>query len=810
MAKDQYNPHETEAKWQEYWKKNNVFSFDQNADKEVYSIDTPPPYASAAHLHVGHGMHYSQFEFIARFQRMLGKNVFFPMGYDDNGLPTERYVEKVHHVDKSKVSRKEFIALCLEETKKAGKNYYDLFTQLGFSIDWSLLYQTIGPRARRVAQLSFLDLHKKRYLERTDRPTMWCTFCQTTIAQADLDDLERSGTLYHVKANVKGTEEFVTFATTRPELMMACIAITVHPSDKRYEHLVGKTAVIPGSHAEVPILADEMTKMDFGSGVVYWCPFGDMNDIEFVAKHPELEVKIILNPDGTLNEFAGKYEGMTALEARKAVLSEWRAENVIEREESINQVVNVHERCKTPVEFLRQKQWQIKVLDQKDRLIAQGRKVNWYPDHMRVRYEHWVQNLKWNWGISRQRYFGVPFPVWYCDECSKVLLPDESQLPVDPREEQYPKGSCTCGSTKISPEMDVMDTWMTSSLTPEINADWGGKERKNFLPMSLRPQAHDIIRTWAFYTIVKSYFHHKRVPWNDIMISGHGLDEKGKKISKSAGNFIVAQDVIKKYSADAFRFWAAETKLGEDLRYQEKDVATGQKLLVKLYNAARFVFMQLSDFDRASKPELTTIDRWLMTKLHKLIVSSTKQWKEYDYSRPKAHTEQFFWHQFCDLYLEIVKDRFYDEKRADQKPAAQYGLYHALFSVLQLFAPIMPHITEELYHKYYWSDKKIKSVHVTSWPAADDFLVDEQAEKIGDFAVQVIEAARKYKSEKKVSLKTPVTARIVGPLQEDEWLLIVDDVKGTIKAQDIQYTFTEEIKSGPVEESFVFEIIQTS
>src|SRR3989344_5964165 len=595
-----YNPQEAEVKWQNYWKENKIFNFDEKSTLPVYSIDPPPPYASADHLHVGHGMHYSQFEFVARFQRMRGKNVFFPMGYDDNGLPTERYVEKKYKIDKSKTTRKDFIKLCLEETKKTGQTYYDLFTRLGFSIDWSLLYQTIGDKARRVAQQSFLDLYKKGRLEHIDQPTAWCTQCQTTIAQADFDNVDMTSHFNDIIFKSGGKDLII--ATTRPELLPACVALFHHPEDKRYQQLKGKFAQVPLFNYEVPILADESVNPEKGTGLMMVCTFGDKEDIEKWHKY-HLPLRVALTEEGKMNQLAQKYQGLKIKVARTEILEALKKENLLIRQQPITHAVNVHERCGTELEFLKKQQWQIKVLDKKEELLEIAQKINWYPEHMKVRYEHWVKNLQWNWGISRQRYYGVPFPVWYCKRCQEVLLPLEQDLPVDPREEKC-KSKCSCSSPIIEPEMDVMDTWMTSSVSPEINADWKGKEeRKHFLPMSLRPQAHDIIRTWAFYTIVKSYYHHDNIPWKDIMISGHGQDPSGQKMSKSKGNFVIAQESIAKYSADAFRFWAASVKLGDDLPYQEKDLLTGQKFITKLWNASKFSLMHLEDYQPGKAAE---------------------------------------------------------------------------------------------------------------------------------------------------------------------------------------------------------------
>jgi len=414
-----YDPKEAEPRWQKFWEKNKVYAFDTKSRKKIYSIDTPPPYASAEHLHVGHAMHYSQFEFVARYKRMRVFNVFFPMGFDDNGLPTERYVEKKCKVNKNKVSRTEFIKLCMKESEKAGKTYHDLFTSLGFSLDWSLLYHTIGDKARRVAQKSFIDLYGKGRLERINSPTLWCTKCQTTISQADLENVELKSEFSDIVFKC-GNKKLI-ISTTRPELLPACVALFYHPEDKRYKSLKGKFAKIPLFDYEVPILTDESVDQEKGTGLMMVCTFGDREDVEKWQKY-KLELKDVIKEDGTLNERARKYRNLKIKEARKQIIEDLKKEGYIVKQKEITHPVNVHERCGTEIEFLEKPQWQIKVLDKKKELLKIAQKINWYPKHMRVRYEHWVKNLQWNWGISRQRYYGVPFPVWYCGHGGKVLL----------------------------------------------------------------------------------------------------------------------------------------------------------------------------------------------------------------------------------------------------------------------------------------------------------------------------------------------------------------------------------------------------
>jgi valyl-tRNA synthetase len=812
-SSDNYDPKTEEPKWQKFWQDTKIYKYTPDPKKDTYSIDTPPPYASADHLHVGHGMHYSQFEFVARFQRMQGKNVFFPMGYDDNGLPTERYVEKKYKINKNKTTRAEFIKLCLEATGATGKTYRDLFTNLGFSVDWDLIYHTIDDNARRVAQKSFIDLYKKGRLERTDTPSTWCTTCQTTIAQADFDNVDINSHFNDIIFKCKGTD--LVIATTRPELLCACVALFFNPDDKRYQKLLGKFAQVPLFDYEVPIMADQSVDKEKGTGLMMVCTFGDKEDIEKWHKY-KLPLRVAVSEYGTLNALGGKYADLKLKEARRMIIEDLKEKSLLVGQKEITHAVNVHERCGTEVEFLKKPQWQIKVLDKKEELIEIAQKTKWYPEFMKVRYEHWVKNLQWNWGISRQRYFGVPFPVWFCKDCNAVLLPSDSKLPVDPREQAYTEGKCTgCGSKNIIPEMDVMDTWMTSSCTPEINARWGSKEeRPGFLPMSLRPQAHDIIRTWAFYTIVKSYYHHNDIPWKNVMISGHGQDPHGQKMSKSKGNFIVAQEVIAKYSADAFRFWAASVKLGDDLPYQEKDVKTGQKTVTKLWNAARFTAPQLQDYDptKIKDAKYTTIDKWALSQMHSTIKSCTESFTEYEYAKSKTETEKFFWSTLCDNYLEIVKDRLYnqDEYTPDEINAAKATLYQMLLTSIKLYAPIMPHITEAVYQAHFAKHEGAISVHKSRWPAYDSRMIDEKAEEAGKLALEVIGAVRKYKSSKSLSLKADIAKITISCTREQKEALekTVRDIKATTRAKELLFAKEVKTETAVTDSAMKIEIIQ--
>jgi valyl-tRNA synthetase len=756
---EKYDPKEREPYWQKYWEENSIYSFDPESNNAIFSIDTPPPTVSGK-MHMGHASMYSQMDFIARYKRMRGFNLFYPFGTDDNGLATDRLIEKLNNVRSRDMEREDYIKLCLDTLNKIRPGFVNDWKQLAISCDYNIFYSTIDDHSRKISQWSFIELHKNNRIERKFGPVMVCPKCATAIAQVELEDLERDAKLNYIKAEVDN--ESITFATTRPELMMACIAITVHPDDERYKHLIGKHATIPVSQVKVPILADDMTKMEFGTGAVYWCPYGDINDIEFVAKHPELEVKHIMNKYGKLNEYSGKYKGLNSEKARQAVLKDWEDAGALVKQETIKQVVNTHERCNSVIEFVALSQWYIKVLDMKEDLVRYGKQMTWHPKFMVTRYDNWAKGLKWDWCISRQRYFGIPIPVWYCKKCGEAKIAEESQLPVDPLSDK-PIGLCTCGGSAFEPEKDTFDTWATSSLTPKLAIDLF-KDRpihEKLFPMNLRPQAHDIITFWLFNTVIKSQLHTNKNPWHEIMVSGFVLDPHGRKMSKSKGNTVEPQTMMDKYSADALRFWSASTSLGEDIPFQEKELVAGKKFTNKLWNASKFCFLHLADYKNETPKQLEAFDCWLLNKLNKIIQIATDNFDKYEYSKTKLEVDKFFWHVFCDYYLEIIKDRLYNPDRAEAKISAQYTLHHSLLAILKLMAPITPHITDEVYHQYYAEKDNQKSVHITSWPEPHQELIDPDTERIGDIGIEIITVIRKYKSTNNLSLKEDINELIL-------------------------------------------------
>ena len=587
---------QVEEKLKKFWEDNHIYKFDfTRVNKNVYAIDTPPPYLSGK-MHIGHTFSYSQQDFIARFRRMNG-TVFYPFGTDDNGLPTERYVEKENKLKSKSMSRAEFIELCLKTLKEMTPRFIQDYKDLGISCDYDIYYSTINKETQKVSQKHFIDLLNKKRIYKKEFPTLWCPDCQTTIAQAELEDKEENSLFLTLKFKIDNNDLLI--ATTRPELLGACVAVFVNPKDKRYKDLVGKNVKVPLFNFEVPIIADESADMEKGTGVLMVCSYGDKYDVEAINRH-KLEPRLILGKDGKINQ--GEYKELDVQEARKKSLEDLKKKNLIKEQKEISHIVNVHDKCGCAIEFITTEQWFIKILDIKKKLIEQGKKINWYPEFMFKRYENWVNGLEWDWSISRERHFGIPIPVWECKKCKEIILPKEKELPVDPLQI---KNTCPkCGEVAKGEEK-VLDTWATSSLTPQIASNLINK--KVNIPFSLRPQAHDIIRTWAFYTITRAYLHEDKLPWKDIMVSGY-VTLGGEKMSKSKGNVIDPRKTLKECGADALRFAAASSKLGNDLDYQEKDLVTGKKFITKLWNASRFVFMNLEDYNGEEPGKLKEID----------------------------------------------------------------------------------------------------------------------------------------------------------------------------------------------------------
>jgi len=797
-----YDPKEVEPRIERFWQESGAYHFDLSQPGEIYSIDTPPPTVSGL-LHLGHVYSYSHTDFIARFRRMQGYCVFYPMGFDDNGLPTERFVEKRLGRKAKEVGKQEFIKECLKISEEVENNYRLLWQRLGLSIDWRFSYRTNDQYSRRIAQVSFIDLYKKNLATHKEAPAIWCPECQASIAQADLDDLERESEFLTLAFHLVDGGIF-PIATTRPELLAACVAVFIHPGDERFKHLIGKRVITPIFGQEVSILADPLADPAKGTGAVMCCTFGDATDVAWWYKHQLKNIQAI-GRDGRMLEAAKNYVGLTIHEARRKIKADLIDQGYLLEIQPTQQSVRVHERCDTPVEYIVVKQWFISVLDQKELLIKAGEKVNWYPESMLKRYIGWVENLNWDWCLSRQRYFGVPFPVWYCIGCNEVILADPNNLPVDPQVD-VPNQACPkCQGTQFVPEEDVMDTWATSSMSPQIVGRWVDEDQslyQSVFPFSLRPQAHEIIRTWAFYTITKSIYHFDVLPWKDAAISGWAIAGAGMgKISKSRGGGPMApMEMIERYSADAVRYWAASTGPGKDAVISEEKVELGVKLTTKLWNVARFAERFIAGYELSDKvPPLSPADRWILARLQRLLKRMTSLLRSYDYAVAKSELEGFFWTELADNYLEMCKQRLYDEANPGREGAI-YAVYRILTTLLQLFAPFFPYVTEEIYQNLLQDESgkgqySAPSIHLTHWPEAEAALEDLAAEAVGERLIEIATAVRRFKSEHNLPLGSElsrVKLAIVDPSQVELIRDAAEDLMSITRARSIEVVLAEE------------------
>ena len=750
MLDKKYNAKEKEEKWMNYWKENKIYEFKLD-DREIYSIDTPPPTVNGK-IHMGHIFSYSQTEMIARYKRLRGYNVFYPFGFDDNGLPSERLVEKEQGKKAHEIGREEFSKLCYETTDKYENEFRKLFYKLGLSADLENSYKTVSPSTIKISQRSFIELVNQNNCYRKNSPALWCNECLTSIAQAELETKTIKTTFNYVNFKTKEDNEEFTIATTRPELLPAIVSVFVNPNDEEHKHLIGKTACIPVINVEVPIMADEKVAIDKGTGIVMCCTFGDQTDIEWWKKY-NLPLKYVFNDHGRIKEEIHNYGGLKIKEARKQIIEDLNNGGYIVKIEELEHEVQTHERCGREVEYTVMPQWFIKIVEHKQDFLDYGNRLNWYPKHMKSRYDNWVENLSWDWCISRQRYFGVPFPVWYCKNCGKEMLAKLEDLPVNPLTDK-PKDKCSCGCNEFIPEIDVMDTWATSSLTPMINMKYGEDKNlvKELQPMGLRSNAHDNIRVWDFYTIVKSFYHFNNIPWNNIMISGFVMAGKSEKMSKSKSNG--SSDpitLIDNYSADVVRYYGGTGKLGLDTIYDQNMFDRGRKLINKIWNVSKFIEMHLADYEDKEFNDYEYIDKWILGKFQEMEEGFIKYLDEYEVGLALNHLEKFFWN-FCDNYIEIVKHRLYRPEEFGETPrySGQKTVYTILYKLLQDFSIYFPFITEEIYQELY----KGKSIHLTE---IKPFQFNFDKEIInGELIIEIISSARGEKTNNNVSLKTPI------------------------------------------------------
>jgi len=781
-----------ERKWQKLWEDWGIYRFDWNDHaRPTFSIDTPPPYPSGE-FHMGNVLNWTYFDIVARYKRMRGYNVFFPQGWDCHGLGIEVQVEKEYNIRKRDLPPDKFRSLCMKLVEKYIAMMKEGIIRLGCSVDWTTEYRTMDPDYWRRTQLSFLILYHKGFMYRGTHPVNWCPRCETAIADAEVDYEERLGKLHYIRFPLE-EGEYLPIATTRPEFIPACVAVALNPTDERYNRYIGKRIIVPVVNRVVPIIPDENVDPSFGTGVVMICTYGDKEDVRIVKRH-NLPVITILTDNGRINENGGKYQGLTVEEAKKAIVQDLKAAGMLEKVEEITQEVGLCERCKTPIEILERKQWFMKTRILTDDVVKAAEEIIWFPEHMKTRLIDWAKSLDWDWVISRQRVFATPIPVWYCKSCGETIVAHEDWIPVDPKLENPRIESCPkCGGREFIPETDVFDTWMDSSITCAVHAGWPDRpDWRRLFPADVHPSGVDIIRTWAYYLVVRHLALFGEKPFKSCLINGMVLGSDGRKMSKSLKNYVATSAVLDKYGADAARQWAAGGgATGSDIPFRWPDVEYGRRFLTKLWNSARFVSTQLQDYKPGENGELQLLDKWILSKAEKMTKRVTDALENCQFNIALDEIRNFTWHVFCDQYLEAVKDRLYRPEvyGESKRKAAQFTLYNVLYRIIQLLAPITPHITEEIYQALYAEHMNFKSIHLTPWPRLDESRVDEISERDGDLLVALISEIRRDKAEKRKPLNAQIKkVKIYAGTRELAEIIAgnKDDLVGTCKISELE------------------------
>jgi valyl-tRNA synthetase len=857
-----------EKRWAEQWEQWGIHHWDSTKSRgETFVVDTPPPTVSGS-LHIGHVFSYTHQDLIVRYRRMCGQNIFYPMGWDDNGLPTERRVQNIYNVradphapyrpnlvidpvpdgvkltelpEPTVVSRRRFIELCHRVTTEDERGFKNLFSRLGLSVDWRREYTTISARSRAAAQRSFLDLHGNGHIYQVEAPVMWDVDFQTAVAQAEVEDRECAGAYHDIEF---GTEDGGTFiiSTTRPELLAACVGVAAHPDDSRYIGLFGKQAITPVFKTLVPIFPTAIADPEKGTGILMVCTFGDQTDVSWWREH-RLALRQILGRDGRIiartfgssgwesidrdlaNRNYSELVGKRVTAARRIIVEQLKnphnaavgTEAPLKGEPRLIQhAVRFYEKGDNPIEYIPSRQWFVRLVDKKDRLIEMGRRIHWRPEYGRKRYENWTENLQLDWCISRQRYFGVPIPAWYPLDAEghplydERILPDSVQLPVDPMADSPPgyEESQRNQPGGFAGEPDVFDTWFTSSLTPQIAARWGEENgwMDRLFPMDIRPQSHEIIRTWAFYTIAKAMLHNDDVPWRNVVLSGWILDPDRKKMSKSRGKVITPMHLLDEYGTDAVRYWAGRARLGADTVFDEQVLKIGKRLVTKIYNAAKFVLSQTAPVGEISYE----LDRSFLSELRGLIERATNSFEEFEFSRALEDTESFFWSGFTDNYLELVKQRARNSEDSEGRASAVAALRVAFSVLLRLFAPFVPTVAEEVWSWAFAVETGQHSIHTARWPTVAELEPVGQPADRHSFAIacDAIAAVRKAKADAGIGMgRALVNLRIDGTADDLASLdRVLPDVTNAANASSTllgvvtgsdAVRFTAEIEPGP-------------
>ncbi len=777
--------HKKEAKWQRRWQETKLYQFRGDDTRPSYIIDTPPPYPTGS-IHIGHVLNWVFMDIIARYKRMRGYDVLFPQGWDCHGLPTEVKVEETFNIKKNDVSREEFRKMCIDLTSNNIETMKSQMQSIGFSQDWNREYVTMTPEYMKKTQLSFLKMKDQGLIYQGIHPVNWCPRCETAIAFAEVEYKDNETFLNYITFPTEDNQEGMMIATTRPELLSACVAVVVHPEDERYQSLKGKKVQVPIYNQKVEIISDSEVDPEFGTGAVMICTFGDKTDVSWVNRH-DLDIIEAIDEQGLMTSAAGKYEGLSLEECKEKTIQELGKKGFLIKKEKVEQSVGKCWRCKSPIEILVKKQWFVAVKELTDQVEEAANSMEWVPEHMKTRLLNWTGSMDWDWCISRQRIFATPIPVWYCKDCGEVKLATEDMIPVDPTQVK-PSQECKCGGREFIPEEDVLDTWMDSSISPLIIAGWPEDDFEEYYPSNLRPQGHDIIRTWAFYTTLRCKALTGREPFHQIVINGMVFGEDGHKMSKSRGNVISPESVLEDYGADALRLWASNSLPGSDVPFAWKDVKYGYKFLRKFWNAFRFISIHIFEykFQENLIEDLTPLDRWILSKLNKLVQEVSQSMEEFNFAQIIKPIQKFIWHDFCDEYIEAVKYRLYnDQEDLKSKKTAQYTLKTVIETSLKLLAPITPHFCDEIYQHLHPDI----SIHQMPWSDVREDLIDSKIEKIGNLGVEIIGEIRRYKSSKGIPLNTPLhkiniyttSTQLINTLEP-----VLNDIQGTMRIENLK------------------------
>lgn len=770
-----YNIKESEEKWREFWVKEKTFQYNFNSQKQTFSIDTPPRYASGK-MHIGHAFHYTHMDFVAKYQRLKGKEVYFPLCFDVNGMPIEVNVEKKYGIRMRDHSREEFVKLCEKFADENIDAMINQFRLLGINADPSLYYRTDAEYYRRITQITFIKMFKKGLIYKGTHPVNWCPRCETAIAESEIVYEEKDVDLNEIKFKGEGFD--VIIATTRPELMPACLAIAVNPNDERYRKIIGADVEIPIFKRKVKIIADPDVLIDFGTGAEMVCSVGDKDDLKMIYRH-SLPFMRSLDERGRLTEIAGKYSGMESSKARKLIVEELKNEGLFLGSKKITHNVGTCWRCGSPLEFLQREQWFVKTMEFKEDMKKWSNELNWHPLFMKKRLDDWIDSLSWDWVISRQRYFATPIPVWTCKNGHDVVA-EENQCYVDPLIDPPPIHNCPVCGSELKGSDEVFDTWMDSSISPLFNTFYERDENlfKKMYPMSLRPQGQEIIRTWAFYSILRSRLLTDRNPWDDIMVDGNIMAPDGRPMHTSWGNVVDPLLLLDKYGADSFRYFTAQCSLGEDTPFKERDLVRGQRFVNKIHNLVNFLEFYGGKQDREG--EVRPADNWILKELNKTIIEVDRAMENYQYDTAIKKLEDFIWHKFADNYIEAVKQRMSEN--------VAYNLVSdVLLSSLVMISPIFPFVTEDSYQRIFRRSTGKKSIFDELWPGIKEY--EEEKASIGEATIEAIGLLRTLKVDNRIPLSAEIEKAIIYPVKRKDF--DIQNIKETIRTRGLEMVNSE-------------------